>query len=41
VTSARTGRKRWITSRVTDLRVRETDERTGLDLALHNEQIGH
>jgi Amt family ammonium transporter len=31
----------WITSRVTDLRVRETDERTGLDLALHNEQIGH
>ncbi len=29
----------WITSRVTDLRVSEEDERTGLDLALHKEQI--
>jgi ammonium transporter, Amt family len=31
----------WITSRVTDLRVTEEDERTGLDLALHKEQIAH
>ena len=31
----------WITSRLIDLRVDETQERTGLDLALHNEQIGH
>jgi Amt family ammonium transporter len=31
----------WITSRVTDLRVSEEDERTGLDLALHKEQIPH
>ena len=31
----------WITSRLTPLRVRESEERTGLDLALHNEQIGH
>ena len=31
----------WITSRLTPLRVRESEERIGLDLALHNEQIGH
>lgn len=31
----------WITSRVARLRVHEVDERTGLDLALHNEQLGH
>ncbi len=31
----------WITSRLTQLRVREVEERAGLDLALHNEQIGH
>ena len=31
----------WITSRLIPLRVRESEERTGLDLALHNEQIGH
>ncbi|MEZ5705103.1 MAG: ammonium transporter [Burkholderiaceae bacterium] len=31
----------WITSRVMALRVRKADERTGLDLALHNEQLGH
>jgi Amt family ammonium transporter len=31
----------WITSRLTHLRVREVEERAGLDLALHNEQIGH
>jgi Amt family ammonium transporter len=29
----------WITSRVTRLRVREVEERTGLDLALHNESL--
>ena len=29
----------WITSRITDLRVTEEHERTGLDLALHKEQI--
>ena len=29
----------WVTSRVTRLRVREADERTGLDLALHNESL--
>ncbi|MDG5974349.1 ammonium transporter [Hydrogenophaga taeniospiralis CCUG 15921] len=31
----------WITSRFARLRVREGDERAGLDLALHNEQLGH
>ncbi|WP_372658494.1 ammonium transporter [Hydrogenophaga sp.] len=31
----------WITSRVTRLRVREAQEQVGLDLALHNEQLGH
>lgn len=31
----------WITSRFVSLRVREDQERTGLDLALHNEQLGH
>jgi ammonium transporter, Amt family len=31
----------WVTSRVMALRVRRVDERTGLDLALHNEQLGH
>jgi len=30
----------WITSRITPLRVDEADERTGLDVALHHEQIG-
>ena len=29
----------WVTSRITRLRVREADERTGLDLALHNESL--
>lgn len=29
----------WVTSRVTRLRVREVEERTGLDLALHNESL--
>ena len=29
----------WITSRVTRLRVRTSEERSGLDLALHNEQL--
>jgi Amt family ammonium transporter len=29
----------WITSRVTRLRVREVEERSGLDLALHNESL--
>lgn len=29
----------WITSRVTRLRVREVEERNGLDLALHNESL--
>ncbi|RZJ02235.1 MAG: ammonia channel protein, partial [Rubrivivax sp.] len=31
----------WITSRFVTLRVRESDERMGLDAALHNEQLGH
>jgi len=31
----------WITSRFVSLRVSEEQERTGLDLALHNEQLGH
>lgn len=31
----------WITSRFVALRVSEGDERTGLDLSLHNEQLGH
>jgi Amt family ammonium transporter len=31
----------WITSRVARLRVHEVDERAGLDLSLHNEQLGH
>ena len=31
----------WITSRVMTLRVHEVDERAGLDLSLHNEQLGH
>ncbi|OGB79423.1 MAG: hypothetical protein A3G82_05450 [Burkholderiales bacterium RIFCSPLOWO2_12_FULL_67_210] len=31
----------WITSCFARLRVREGDERAGLDLALHNEQLGH
>lgn len=29
----------WLTSRLLQLRVRKTEERTGLDLALHNEQL--
>ena len=29
----------WITSRLTRLRVRTSEERSGLDLALHNEQL--
>jgi ammonium transporter, Amt family len=29
----------WVTSRLLELRVRKADERTGLDLALHNEQL--
>ena len=36
-----TGVVLWITSRVARLRVHEVDERAGLDLALHNEQLGH
>ncbi|MBA4195384.1 MAG: ammonia channel protein [Comamonadaceae bacterium] len=31
----------WVTSRFVALRVSEGDERTGLDLSLHNEQLGH
>ncbi len=31
----------WITSRFTTLRVREFEERAGLDVSLHNEQLGH
>ena len=31
----------WITSRFATLRVREGEERVGLDVALHNEQLGH
>lgn len=31
----------WITSRFTTLRVREGVERAGLDVSLHNEQLGH
>ncbi|WP_367185413.1 ammonium transporter [Hydrogenophaga sp.] len=31
----------WITSRFTTLRVREGMERAGLDVSLHNEQLGH
>jgi ammonium transporter, Amt family len=31
----------WITSRFVALRVSEGAERTGLDLSLHNEQLGH
>ncbi|OSZ71640.1 ammonium transporter [Hydrogenophaga sp. IBVHS1] len=31
----------WITSRFATLRVREGDERAGLDTSLHNEQLGH
>ena len=31
----------WVVSRFSELRVREGEERTGLDLALHNEQLGH
>jgi len=31
----------WITSRFVALRVTEGAERTGLDLSLHNEQLGH
>jgi Amt family ammonium transporter len=31
----------WLTSRFTTLRVREFEERAGLDVSLHNEQIGH
>lgn len=31
----------WITSRFATLRVREGDERAGLDAALHQEQLGH
>ena len=29
----------WVTSRLLELRVRKSDERAGLDLALHNEQV--
>jgi ammonium transporter, Amt family len=29
----------WVTSRLLQLRVRKAEERTGLDLALHNEQL--
>jgi Amt family ammonium transporter len=29
----------WITSRLTQLRVRASEERSGLDLALHNERL--
>ncbi|MBU4519663.1 MAG: ammonia channel protein, partial [Gammaproteobacteria bacterium] len=36
-----TGVVLWITSRVARLRVHEVDERAGLDLSLHNEQLGH
>ncbi|MBE0588333.1 MAG: ammonium transporter, partial [Hydrogenophaga sp.] len=36
-----TGAVLWITSRVARLRVHEVDERAGLDLSLHNEQLGH
>jgi len=31
----------WITSRFATLRVREGDERAGLDASLHQEQLGH
>lgn len=31
----------WITSRFATLRVREGEERVGLDVSLHNEQLGH
>jgi Amt family ammonium transporter len=31
----------WLTSRFTTLRVREFEERAGLDVSLHNEQLGH
>ncbi|WP_066269384.1 ammonium transporter [Hydrogenophaga palleronii] len=31
----------WITSRFATLRVREGEERLGLDVSLHNEQLGH
>ncbi|WP_439589644.1 ammonium transporter [Hydrogenophaga sp.] len=31
----------WITSRFATLRVRESEERMGLDASLHNEQLGH
>lgn len=31
----------WITSRTVGLRVSETQERAGLDITQHNEQIGH
>ncbi len=31
----------WVTSRVVSLRVHEVDERAGLDVALHQEQLGH
>jgi len=31
----------WVVSRFSELRVREGEERAGLDLALHNEQLGH
>jgi ammonium transporter, Amt family len=36
-----TGAVLWVTSRLMRLRVRKADEHTGLDLALHNEQLGH
>ena len=31
----------WVTSRITPLRVSESDERTGLDESLHAERLGH
>ncbi len=31
----------WLTLRFSTLRVCEFDERAGLDVSLHNEQIGH